>query len=581
MDKATHLPVVLVLLSVTFFVEHGYCLQPADSGPTQVSTALKRAIQRSRLTQLGAAPFHLKATTAPAYSYGVDNSAEIEEDWVSPEKWRRTIRSKDFEQTVIVNGKLRFEQNSSDYYPKWLNDIVVALFEVVPVATVDQVRKLAPRPFSIGPVGGGMNYSQSSSDGTVTVSWGGRIAFDQTGVLTWISSTGFSADFKNYQPFHGKSVAHLIETFPPVPRGDVTTNITELADLKDPNEKMFAIPNPTPPEQHIQTVQIPEIEYRKLAVNPPAMKWPQVTVHPTSGTLATYIVTDRDGNVRDCKFIISNNMSIADGAVELVKQWHFKPFRVDGVPVQVGTTMTFAYNTDIVGEQAKFQAPHEYFSRGRDLTYPRAKGSEAFHLQGSFKGDGEFSSYQGSYEETWIAPDRWRRQVTIGDKVFVQTHFNDEYYTHSVDPSMAEVVRKVVDLFCADFPGYAYGTPDTDWNMAEVEFQKIPVTRVAMSHRDNEGNIHYPRAYYFDATGLIRARSHVFSWPDSHPETMAYDEFAEFAGKQVPRRIDSELDGVHIFTARIHVLELTQPLPRSSFVLPGIKPNNWGGDIPW
>jgi hypothetical protein len=235
----------------------------------------------------------------------------------------------------------------------------------------------------------------------------------------------------------------------------------------------------------------------------------------------------------------------------------------------------------LLARQAKFQAPHEYFNRGRDLTYPRVKGSPAFRLKGSFQGDGEFSSYQGSYEETWVAPDRWRRQVTIGDKVFVQTRVNDEYYTHSINPSMVEVVRKVVDLFCADFPGYTYGTPDTDWSMAEVEFQKIPVTRVAMSHTDDDGNIHYPRAYYFDQKGLIRARSNVLSWPDSHPETITYDEFAEFAGRQVPRRIDSKLDGVHTFTAQINVLELTQPLPRSSFVLPGIKPNNWGGDIPW
>lgn len=572
MDKATRLLAVWVLLSLTLFAEHGYGSQPADSGPTTVSQALNSAIQRSRLTQPGAAPFHLRATSAPAYSHGMDYTAEIEEYWVSPDKWRRTIRSRGFEQTVIVNGKLRFEQNSSDYYPKWLDDIVTALFEVVPAGTIQQVTTLVPGPFSIGTAGGGTNYNPNSSDGTVTVSWGSRIAFDPTGVLTWISSTEFSAGFKNYRSFHGKSVARFIETFPPVPHGDVNTQITKLTDLQDPDESMFAVPSPTPPEQQIRTVQVPEIEYRKLVIDPPVMKLPPVKVHPTSGTFATYIVTDRNGKVRDCKFIISNNMSIGDDATKLVKQWHFKPFLVNGVPVQVGTTMTFAYDTEIVGEQAKFQPPHEYFNHGRELTYPRTKGSPAFHLKGTFQGAGDFASYQGNYEETWIAPNRWRREITIGDKSMVETRIGEDRYGQTVDPGIAEVVRKVLDLFCAEFPGYAYGTPDTDWTMAEIEFQKIPVTRVAMSHTDDDGNIHYPRAYYFDQKGLIRARSNVLSWPDSHPETVTYDEFAEFAGKQVPRRIDSELDGVHTFTAHINVLELAQPLPDSSFfVLPGAE----------
>jgi hypothetical protein len=344
---------------------------------------------------------------------------------------------------------------------------------------------------------------------------------------------------------------------------------------------LFAITTPTLLGQQIRTVQVSEVEYRKLAVDPPVMKLPPVKVHPSSGTFATYILTDRDGKVRDCKFIISNNMSIADDATKLVKQWHFKPFLVDGVPVQVGTTMTFAYDTTIVGEQAKFQAPHEYFNHGRELTYPRTQGSPAFHLKGTFQGAGQFAHYVGNYEETWIAPDRWRREVTIGDKSAVETRVGEDRYSQPVDPSISEVVRKVLGLFCADFPGHAYGTPDTDWSMAEVKFQEVSVTRVAMRHIDDAGNTQYPRAYYFDERGLLRARSDVLSWPGSHPETVTYDQFVEFAGKQVPRRIDSELDGAHTFTANINVLELTQPLPRSSFVLPKVKPNNWGGDIPW
>jgi len=246
MDKTMRLAVVLVLLSLTLLADHGYSSAAANSTSTPVSKVLYRAIQRSCLTLPGAEPLHLRATSVPAYAYGIDQSAEIEEYWVSPQKWKRTISSKDFEQTVIVNGKLRFEQNSSDYYPKWLDDIVTALVEIAPAGAIRQVTTLVPGPFSIGPVGGGTTYHPTSSDGTVNVSWGGRIEFDAKGRLTWISSTEFSAAFKNYQPFHDKSVARFIETFPPVPRGDVNTQIIELNDLKDPDEKLVCHHDPDP-----------------------------------------------------------------------------------------------------------------------------------------------------------------------------------------------------------------------------------------------------------------------------------------------------------------------------------------------
>jgi hypothetical protein len=52
----------------------------------------------------GSKPFRLKAeiveTTNPKSEY----QAKVEEYWVSPEKWRRSIEAPGFTQTLIVNG---------------------------------------------------------------------------------------------------------------------------------------------------------------------------------------------------------------------------------------------------------------------------------------------------------------------------------------------------------------------------------------------------------------------------------------------------------------------------------------------
>src|SRR5215469_6403602 len=72
------------------------------SGQTiNVGSALEEAIAHAKLTQPGSIPFHLKAVSAPAHPYNAAYSAEIEEYWVGPYKWRRTIRATDFEQTVV------------------------------------------------------------------------------------------------------------------------------------------------------------------------------------------------------------------------------------------------------------------------------------------------------------------------------------------------------------------------------------------------------------------------------------------------------------------------------------------------
>src|SRR5579864_2168386 len=93
----------------------------------------QRAAANSTLITAESPAFQLKAVvseaTKPDSSYG----AEIEEYWVAPEKWRRTVKSPGFSQTVIVNGDKYFEQNKGDYYPQWLRELVTALFEPLPM----------------------------------------------------------------------------------------------------------------------------------------------------------------------------------------------------------------------------------------------------------------------------------------------------------------------------------------------------------------------------------------------------------------------------------------------------------------
>ncbi len=89
-----------------------------------------KAIQRSQITLPGSHPFVLRAKVLDATNPSNANyQAEIEEYWVAPDKWHRTVRTPNFSQTLIVNGVKTSEQLTGDYYPNWLRTIVAAIFE--------------------------------------------------------------------------------------------------------------------------------------------------------------------------------------------------------------------------------------------------------------------------------------------------------------------------------------------------------------------------------------------------------------------------------------------------------------------
>jgi hypothetical protein len=83
------------------------------------------------LTEPGATPFYLQATITKRGD--PSEHIEVEMSWISPTKWRRTIHSAEFSQTVIVNGDKVFEEDSDDYFPLGVHTLVTAMVDPVPV----------------------------------------------------------------------------------------------------------------------------------------------------------------------------------------------------------------------------------------------------------------------------------------------------------------------------------------------------------------------------------------------------------------------------------------------------------------
>jgi periplasmic protein TonB len=60
------------------------------------------------------------------------------------------------------------------------------------------------------------------------------------------------------------------------------------------------------------------------------------------GSVVLQVLIDRDGTVQDAKFL-QGSLAFARAATDAVKQWHFKPYVMNGRPVSTRTVLTLTF----------------------------------------------------------------------------------------------------------------------------------------------------------------------------------------------------------------------------------------------
>jgi hypothetical protein len=255
--------------------------------------------------------------------------------WVDSNKWRRTIESDDFSQTLVVNGDVVFQQDSDDYFPVALNTLVTAMVDPRPILD-------AHRPG---------DRLQTKANGASSES--GIICFgpdkklcvtNPDGLVEIVGTPGHSVAFTRYEDFKGMRVARVLTDTVGV--GELyKAQITEIKELKNPDDSLFAVPQPTPEEKQIRSVVLSEAEFRTLALETHDIIWPQVLDGNTIGTAAFYISTDRSGKIREVLPVHTDNERSNDSVRNQLMKWTFKPAVKDGFPAQAQSILTFILNT--------------------------------------------------------------------------------------------------------------------------------------------------------------------------------------------------------------------------------------------
>ena len=341
---------LLLCLGLLSWPAVGWTAQEDQGKVISIGQAADHAVEQSKLTVAGGTPFHLKAhitNTANAGAPRALYSADVEELWVSPEKWRRTVQSAGFSQTLVANGDRISETVFGDYYPFWLRDLVTALFDPLPMADqLSTMRGMLEIPEDSAKSNSCLNLQVkvgiAPAQNTIpyTFCFGGK-----GGLLQAVITPGYKAQFGDYQPFKKKTVGRTIKAdF--APGVSITAHITELTELTNADEAMFAIDKPTPASELMKTTQVGEDTARALAVNTPAIVWPAVREGKTSGVMSLYISNDRAGHVREVWPIGSRNPALDEAARQQLLQWQYKPY-TNGGPSQMEALLTFAFTTKI------------------------------------------------------------------------------------------------------------------------------------------------------------------------------------------------------------------------------------------
>ncbi len=305
---------------------------------------VQKAVATSTVDQQGTHPFHLKAVFAPSLARDKDSgrTGSIEIWWKTPNEWRREVSSPQFHQVQIISGGQTWQKNDGYYFPNWLREISDALIRPVPLtpalyAQMDsgEVKDLVR--FGITHV----SWAIMSSNGEVQKGLGAGIELnDNTGLLFTADGIGFDGLFHDYKGFHNRQVARTVSSGTP----EVTAEVVALEDLGSVPADWFVITT-TGGSPLIQTEFLDKLNLRKNLLPQEPAPWPPTKDGPLEGVLTTEVSIDRTGALREIGPIVSDNSSLDNAARQRIEAMRFKPFLLNGAPVQVLSRITLAFKT--------------------------------------------------------------------------------------------------------------------------------------------------------------------------------------------------------------------------------------------
>jgi hypothetical protein len=517
-----------------------------------LSRQVRKAVERSTLNQPGTKPFHLKAVLAPSFERDKESgrSGEVEIWWTSPSQWKREIRSPEFHQIEIVSNGHDWQKHEGDYFPEWLRETAVQLINPLPdpeqvlehVKTADESKLM-----------GQIHLAWTATTGTTEVKNIQRFSValrSSTGLLLYTYGFGWGAEFKDYQKFHGLMVARTVNVGSP----QVTAKVQTLDDLGRVPAGFFEADPASGDPKPLETKLIDEPTLRKNLLPMEPIVWPTVHDGPFTGSVTTWIVIDREGRIREIEGPVTENAAMEDAGKEALAKMRFKPFQVDGIPVQVMSQFTLPFRTSRPAGSENFESAQTYFESGRKAGFLAAAQKSPYILRAEFQfGGHDVSVQKGHYEDTWLGQDHWLRRAAAGDDFCERSQDGEQRYRNS-GGSQAKLLCLVLKVL-EPIPAIDTFT-ESDWKISRETLDGTSTVRL-LAGRENQS-----RGYWFNDAGLL-LRANLGG------AEIRRSQFEDFDGVKIARRIDVLKDGGLIMPISVTEVTPAGTVSPESFQLKG------------
>jgi TonB family protein len=167
---------------------------------------------------------------------------------------------------------------------------------------------------------------------------------DQPVLRTSSSFGSVNMGFERIVRVQGKNLAREILLFD----GDrklLSTTVDSITYL-DPNDPVLT-PSPDSKMTKVDSVKIPGEVAAGRIVKRPFPVYPQdAKALRISGTVVLQATVGMDGGVHDLRVVSTPWPSLAASALWAVSQWYYKPYLVNGDPVDVDTTVNVVFKLD-------------------------------------------------------------------------------------------------------------------------------------------------------------------------------------------------------------------------------------------
>jgi TonB family protein len=533
----------------------------AQDDTAEFSALVEKSIVSTSLIAPGSQPFHLKLVAADSTKVRPEYKTELEVWWAAPDKWRRELKSPMFSETAVQNGRSYCESTSGDYLPLWLHELMTVPLNPMPaeeLATVEpELSGMADNRHA--------QWESPFSDGANSISIHNSILFDGV-VPKEIFTRTVSATLSGYQKFGAKNVPHAFEFFDK--QTTIRAYVVGLEQLDGHNDAPFAVAHDIGFNTRTRFVEVSQASLENYKLETPPMVWPVVHNFPDTGVIAVHITLDRTGAIREVDSPISKNVVLSKPTAEQIRNWKFKPYLVDGAPVQVSTyiSVPFKAKFELLGENsAALEAEPfmERIKRSRELSDLNLPGCKPFRLVASFQwGD----AAPGSSDLIWQEPTKWRRETKLGDVTVLESQLGDRVYRKIVGaPASPKQIDDAIQELDGHLPDKRYSIYEGDWGHSAVKWNGVDVVRVARGQVDQQNNPVNGQASWFAPNGLLLGAFEV-------SRTSSYLDFADWNGKQVPRSIDVSEKGSVVLRLKITEIDDLPSQTDSAFVLEGVEP---------